>query len=179
MTHYVGDFTFGVDRIKFMYQQADFHIGNFCSIGQNVTIYLGGNHRGDWCTTFPFGHIFQSEFPHHGVGHPATNGEVIIGNDVWIADNVTIMSGVHIGNGAIIANNSHVVKDVAHYAIVGGNPAELIKYRFSWDIIERLQRVEWWYLTNEFIQSNVGLLCSNDIVSFLDAAEGEVKRLRS
>jgi acetyltransferase-like isoleucine patch superfamily enzyme len=88
-------------------------VGNFCSIGNSVNIYLGGNHRTDWVTTYPFGHILQEKFDaFNGKGHPATKGDVVIGNDVWIGDNVTIMSGVTIGDGAVIANNSHVVKNV-------------------------------------------------------------------
>lgn len=84
---------------------------------------MGGNHRTDWLTTYPFGHIHKDIFTNFsGVGHPATKGSVVIGNDVWIGTNVTIMSGVSIGDGAVIANNSHVVKDVLPYSIVGGNP---------------------------------------------------------
>ena len=73
-----------------------------------------------------------------------TRGDVIIGNDVWIADNVTIMSGVRIGDGAVIACNSHVVKDVEPYSIVGGNPAKFIKHRFTQEQIECLLKIKWW-----------------------------------
>ena len=66
------------------------------------------------------------------------NYDVIIGNDVWIGSNVTIMSGVTIGDGVVIANNSHVVKNVEPYSLVGGNPAKLIKYRFSQEQIKNL-----------------------------------------
>ena len=77
-------------------------------------------------------------------GHPLTRGNVTIGNDVWLADNVTIMSGVTIGDGAIIANNSHVVKDVPAYSITGGNPARHIKYRFTEEQIASLLEIQWW-----------------------------------
>lgn len=86
-------------------------VGKFCSIASNVHVYLGGNHRTDWVTTYPFGHVNKEHFNNFdGKGHPTTKGDVIIGNDVWIGDNVTIMSGVTVGDGAVIANNSHVVK---------------------------------------------------------------------
>lgn len=67
------------------------------------------------------------------------------GNDVWIGEGVTLANGIKIGDGAIVAANSHVVKDVPPYAIVGGNPAKLIKYRFPEKVIERLLRVKWWH----------------------------------
>jgi acetyltransferase-like isoleucine patch superfamily enzyme len=106
---------------------------------------LGGNHNSDWVTTYPFGHIHQNIFnTFNGEGHPATKGDVIIGNDVWIAANVTIMSGVTIGNGAVIANNSHVVKNVDPYSLVGGNPAKLIKYRLTPEQIKKLLEIKWW-----------------------------------
>ena len=128
----IGKHTYGTPIIHWPNNNAKLTIGNFCSIAGNVNIYLGGNHRSDWVTTYPFGlihtHIFND---FNGTGNPSTKGDVIIGNDVWIANNVTIMSGVTIGDGAIIANNSHVVKNVESYSLVGGNPAKLIKYRFT------------------------------------------------
>jgi len=168
----IGRYTFGVDRITFMYPDADFTIGSFCSVGQNVKIYLGVNHNYNWVSSYPFGHIHQDVFPRHGLGHPSTKGDVVIGSDVWIGDNVVIMPGVHIGDGVVIANNSHVVKNVPDYAVVGGNPAELIKFRFYDDIIERLLKSRWWdTLTDDEIHSNIGLLCSNDVESFLQVVE--------
>lgn len=140
----------------------------FCSIA-NCNIYLGGNHRTDWVTTYPFGHFNKNIFDKFdGVGHPKTNGDVIIENDVWIADNVTIMSGVKIGNGAVIANNSHVVKDVAPYSIVGGNPARLIKYRFLENIIKKLLQIKWWEWEDSKINDNLHLLCSNNMAVFCE-----------
>ena len=114
-------------------------VGSFCSIATNCNVILGGNHRTDWITTYPFGHIHKQAFhTFNGLGHPATNGDVIIENDVWIGMNVTIMSGVRIGSGAVIASNSHVVKNVEPYSIVGGNPAKHIKYRFTKEQIEKV-----------------------------------------
>ena len=135
----VGKYTYGQNYITVHGKDSGYQvkIGAFCSIGRNITIYVGDNHRKDWVTTFPFGHIHKGVFTKfNGTGHPSSNGDVIIGNDVWIASNVTIMSGVTIGNGAIIANNSHVVKDVEPYSIVGGNPARFISYRFTPEQIE-------------------------------------------
>jgi acetyltransferase-like isoleucine patch superfamily enzyme len=146
-------------------------IGNFCSLAANITVYLGGNHRTDWVTTYPFGHVNKDNFPYDGKGHPATNGNVIIGNDVWIGNNVNIMSGITIGDGAVIATNSHVVKDVPPYTIVGGNPARIIRKRFTEEQIDKLLKIRWWDWSIEKINEKVPLLCSGKIDDFIDSSE--------
>ncbi|WP_304170139.1 CatB-related O-acetyltransferase [Phenylobacterium aquaticum] len=151
----IGRFTYGVENVLVRQwgEGAGLEIGSFCSIASSITIFLGGNHRADWITTFPFGHIFQEELGGEGiVGHPATNGDVRIGHDVWIGHGVTIMSGVTIGDGAVIAANATVVKDVAPYQIVGGNPAKALKTRFSEEIIALLLELRWWTLPVETIR---------------------------
>jgi acetyltransferase-like isoleucine patch superfamily enzyme len=151
----VGRFTYGFENIsiKEWGEGAALTIGSFCSIASSITIFLGGNHRLDWITTFPFGHIFQEELAGADIqGHPATKGDVIIGNDVWIGHGTTIMSGVSIGSGAVIAANSNVVKDVMPYQIVGGNPAKVIKNRFCDEITELLLALEWWSFPVEVIK---------------------------
>lgn len=145
----VGRFTYGFENlsIKQWNEGAALKIGAFCSLAKNITVYLGGNHRTDWITTFPFGHIFQSELGGEEIlGHPSTKGDVIIGNDVWIGAGVTIMSGVKIGDGAVLSANACVVKNVMPYEIVAGNPAMSVKLRFDIEIIELLLRLEWWNL---------------------------------
>ena len=168
-----GKYTYSDGNPKVFYRNNDAKlvVGKFCSIASGVNIYLGGNHRTDWVTTYPFGHINQDKFTDfNGVGHPSTKGDVIIGNDVWIASNVTIMSGVTIGDGAAIANNSHVVKNVEPYNLVGGNPAKLIKYRFSQEQIEKLLQIKWWYWDDDKINKFTPLLCNNNIDEFIISA---------
>lgn len=166
-----GKYTYGVPIIEWNNKDAKLVIGNFCSIAGNVHIYLGGNHRLDRVTTYPFGHVYQNKFNmFNGEGHPSTKGDVIIGNDVWIGNDVTIMSGVTIGDGAVIANNSHVVKNVEPYSLVGGNPAKLIKYRFTTEQIEKLLQIKWWYWDDEKINKFTPLLCNSDIDQFIKAA---------
>ena len=161
-------------NIKWDLSGKDLIIGNFCSIADNVTIYLGGNHRSDWVTTYPFGHIHQYVFDNFdGAGTPITNGDVKIGNDVWISANVTIMSGITIGDGAIIANNSHIVKDVEPYSIVGGNPAKLIRYRFTKEQIEKLLEIKWWYWDDEKINHYLPLLCNENIDEFINSVTND------
>ena len=95
---------------------------------------------------------------------------MIIGNDVWISANVTIMSGITIGDGAVIAHNSHVVKNVEPYSVIGGNPAKLIKYRFTPEQIEKLLEIKWWNWDDEKINEFTPLLCNNNIDEFIKLA---------
>lgn len=116
------------------------YIGNFCSIGVNCTFILS-QHKSSWIsTTTSKTHKFA-----HGQGNPSSfcKGDITIGSDVWIGANVTIMDNVSIGNGAIIAAGSVIVKDVPPYAIVGGNPAKIIRYRFSESQITALEKIQW------------------------------------
>jgi len=137
-----------------------------------LVLYLGGNHRTDWITTFPFGHIHKDIFTtFDGVGHPATKGDIVIGNDVWIGNNVTIMSGVRIGDGAVIACNSHVVKDVEPYSLTGGNPARHIKFRFTPEQISKLLEISWWNWEDAKINKYVPLLCSGKVDEFIQECE--------
>jgi acetyltransferase-like isoleucine patch superfamily enzyme len=166
-----GKYTYGQPIIYWQNNNAKLIVGNFCSIAANVTVYLGGNHRKDWVTTYPFGHIYQNIFNNfNGDGHPSTKGDIVIGNDVWIASNVTIMSGVTIGDGAIIANNSHVVKNVEPYSLVGGNPAKIINYRFTPEQIEKLLEIKWWNWDDEKINKFTPLLCNDNIDEFIKSA---------
>jgi acetyltransferase-like isoleucine patch superfamily enzyme len=167
----VGKHTYGHNniRVRSWGEGYNVYIGNFCSIADNVTIMVGGNHRHDWVTTFPFGHIHNSIFNQFdGHGHPASKGNVCIGNDVWIGGNVTIMSGVTIGDGAVIAYNSHITKDIEPYTIVGGNPGKIIRKRFTDEQISALLKIKWWDWEDSKINNNLKLLCDNNIQHFID-----------
>jgi acetyltransferase-like isoleucine patch superfamily enzyme len=143
----VGLYTYGADNLRILFRDSGekVKIGKFCSIAKDVTIVLGGGHRHDWITTYPFGHVAQTDFGNEqSFGHPTTKGSVTIGNDVWIGFGVTIMSGISIGDGAVIAANSHIVNDVPPFGIAGGNPGKLIKLRFDEETVARLVKVKWW-----------------------------------
>lgn len=151
----VGKFTFGLGNIELAHHKGSptLCIGRYCCIAGNVKIFTGAYHRTDWISTYPFGHIHEDFYGATGPeGYPYSKGPVIIGNDVWIGNSVTIMSGVTIGDGAILAANSHIIKDVQAYEIVGGNPAKHIKFRFSNETIEFLTNLSWWNLDDALIK---------------------------
>ena len=171
----VGDYTYYDDfeNVENFEKNVKYHfdftgdkliIGKFCMIASGVKFIMNGaNHMTDSLSTYPFA-IFGNgwEDAMDGKSYP-NKGDLVIGNDVWIGHNATIMAGVNIGDGAIIATNSTVVKDVAPYAIVGGNPAIEIKKRFPKTVIERLLEVKWWNWDIEKITQNIKNLTSNNI----------------
>ena len=157
------NYTYGTPKVYNWGSDSELKIGNFCSIAFDVKVFLDGDHRTDWVTTYPFGHIHQSTFPHHGKGHPKSKGDVVIKNDVWIGAGASIISGVTVGNGAVIAAYSVVTKDVPDYCIVAGNPAKVVKKRFKQDQIDALLENPWWELPEARIRELVPLLCSGNI----------------
>lgn len=169
-----GKYSYGKPTVFFNNPKYSIKIGNFCSIASGCQIFLCANHRFDWVTTYPFGHINTDKFnTFDGKGVPYAKGDVIIGNDVWIGANVTIMSGTNIGDGSIVANNSHIVKDIEPYSIYGGNPAKFIKYRFSKEQIEKLLQIKWWFWEDEKINRFAPLLCNENIDNFIESAQNE------
>jgi acetyltransferase-like isoleucine patch superfamily enzyme len=154
----IGRYTYLNDLKIIGHPQASISIGQFCSIAPGVKIFLGDEHRTDWITTYPFGSIHKDAFGSNATGHPATKGDVVIGNDVWIGYGSTIMSGVTIGDGAVIAARSHVVKPVAPYEVVGGNPAKHIKFRFDQPTIDMLLELKWWDKPESLIRALIPIL---------------------
>lgn len=140
-------------------------IGKFCAIATGVKFIMNGaNHQLNSFTTYPFG-IFGNgwEAGMASLQNIPQKGNTIIGNDVWIGYKATIMPGINIGDGAIIASKSIVTKDVPPYTIVGGNPAKIIRKRFSDDVIKLLLKLKWWDWEIKKITQNIPILCSNDI----------------
>ncbi len=174
MTITVGKHSYGIDNIHIhpFNPETNLTIGSFCSIADNLHIFFGGNHRTDWVTTFPFGHMYKNVFTtFNGVGHPASKGDITIGNDVWIGYGVTILSGVRIGDGAVIAANSTITKDVEPYSIVGGNPAKFIRHRFTQEQINSLLQIQWWNWDDTKINEYAPLLCQPNIDLFIEKAK--------
>ena len=160
----VGKHTYGTEWMNVLvwsnHEEAKIEIGRYCSISFNLRLFFGGNHNYDWITTYPFGHTTstKNDFP-QVKGHPKKVSSIIVGNDVWIGRDVTIMDGVEISNGTIIAANSHVVTSTEPYSIIGGNPAKLIKKRFSDEKIEELMMLKWWDWSDEKVKNNYKNLC--------------------
>lgn len=170
----IGKFTYGNPQFMLWDSSERIDIGSFCSIANEVTIFGGGEHNSNWISTFPLRIAFNESMAHQD-GHPATKGRTIIGNDVWIGYRATILSGVSISDGAIIGAGSVVTKNVPPYAIVAGNPAKLIKYRFSFNQIESLLKICWWNWETDKIQKNLALLSSPNIEEFIK--ENEIKQI--
>ena len=143
-------------------------IGKFCMIASGATFIMnGGNHLSDSLSAYPFA-IFGSgwEKAMEGKEYPV-KGDTVIGNDVWIGHNATIMPGLTVGDGAIIAANATVTKNVEPYTIVGGNPAKVIRKRFPDKTIEQLLELQWWNWDPEKITRNLTNLTDTSIEDLL------------
>lgn len=162
----IGEYTYGTPSIKSWDDKTHLKIGKFCSIAGNVQILLGGEHRTDWITTYPFNILFPEAS--NIEGHPKTKGDINIGNDVWIGQSAIILSGVTIGNGAVIGAGCVVSHDVPAYAIVAGNPAKIIRYRFTEDQISELEKIAWWDWPLDDVMEASELLLSANIEEFID-----------
>lgn len=173
---YVGDYTYydDINGAENFEQRVTHHyefigdkliIGKFCAIGKGVEFIMNGaNHRMNTISTYPFnimGNGWEKVTPE--LKDLPLKGDTIVGNDVWIGQNVTILPGVHIGDGAIIGANSVVSKDVEPYTIVAGNPIKAIRKRFNEQTINLLMQLKWWDWPAEKITQNLEILCSGDI----------------
>ncbi len=164
----IGEHTYGRPDIRSYPDNTRLTIGKFCSISAKVTIILGGNHRIDWASTYPFS-AFSHQWPEaeNISGHPHTKGDLIIGHDVWIGHGATILSGLTIGSGAVIGACSVVSRDVPPYGIVIGNPAQLIRKRFDQELCNGLMELSWWHWPEDKIKKNMELICSDRIQELL------------
>lgn len=168
--HYaMGIGSYGMPTVHDWQEGSTLRIGAYCSIADQVLILLGGHHRTDWVSSFPFP-VFVGEaasIPDHGT----SRGDVIIGNDVWLCSRSTILSGVTIGDGAVVAAGAMVTQDVPPYAIVAGNPARLVRWRFDEEQREALLATRWWDWPEAEIRRISPLMCSDDIDAFLAYAQ--------
>jgi len=165
----IGHGTYGAENliIRSWDNSTRISIGKYCSIADNVHLFLGGNHDVSKISTFPFG--TETELIGIRPGQIQSRGHIKIGNDVWVGSHASIMSGVTIGNGAVIAAFAHVVRDVADYEVVGGNPAKHIKFRFSQEIIDQLMNLQWWDWPHEKVMKARDMLCTEPKVEQLKA----------
>jgi len=174
----VGDYTYYDDpedvynfekNVLYLFDSIDdkLIIGKFCQIATGVRFIMNGaNHAMDGISTYPFKVFGKSwgETPMDVV----SKGDTVIGNDVWIGNNVTIMQGITIGDGAIIGTNSLVTRNVEPYTIVGGNPAKLIRKRFSDKDIDALVKLAWWDWPIEKITESLPAIVAGDIQALIN-----------
>ena len=161
----IGLGTYGLPVVHAWRSGATLCIGAYTSIADDVHIFLGGQHRTDWVTSYPFPAVLEEA---RAIGHyETTRGDVNIGNDVWLASGCTILSGVTIGDGAVIAARSVVTRDVEPYAVMAGNPARFVRWRFEEDVRQALLQSAWWSWPEEEVRAVVPLLCSDNVAAFL------------
>lgn len=140
-------------------------IGKFCALADGATFIMNGaNHRMDGPSSYPFP-IFGGAWADHMnlLENLPSRGDTHIGNDVWIGYRSTILPGLTIGDGAIVAAHSVVTTDVPAYAIVGGNPAKVLKRRYCETDARRLQEIAWWDWPAERITANIAAIMAGDI----------------
>jgi virginiamycin A acetyltransferase len=145
-------------------------IGKYCSIACGAKfMFTSGNHRMSSLSTYPFPLFFEEwDLDKMNVTDAWDNeGDIVVGNDVWIGYESVIMQGVHIGDGAIIATRAVVTKDVPPYTIVGGVPAKQIKKRFPEETIEKLMKTQWWNWPEDKVKRNLHHIQKGEINSFL------------
>jgi acetyltransferase-like isoleucine patch superfamily enzyme len=171
----IGDYSYGRPRLRFPDAGAKLTIGRYCSIADGVEIFLGGNHRTEWITTYPFDRLpgMWPPRPAAASSH-TTKGDVTIGHDVWIGSGAVILSGVTVGTGAVIGARAVVSRDVPPYGVVAGNPARLLRLRFDDETVATLLATAWWDLDRGAVETLVPLLQSARVAEFVAAA----RRLR-
>lgn len=167
----VGDFTYIADSEfeSHVTHHYDFNgdkliIGKFCQIAAGVEFIMNGaNHQRNCVTTFPFYTLqgWRQEPP--SPEDLELKGDTIIGNDVWIGQNVTFLPGVKVGDGAIIGANSVVREDIEPYTVVIGNPARELRKRFDNEMIEILEKLKWWDKSIEEINDLIPILISSEL----------------
>ncbi|MDH1730363.1 CatB-related O-acetyltransferase [Pseudomonas chengduensis] len=168
--HYsIGVGSYGLPIVHDWKEGATLRIGAYTSIAEQVEIFLGGHHRTEWVTTYPFPAMIDeaAEIP----GYAFSRGDVVIGNDVWLCTGAVILSGVTVGDGAVVAAGAVVTRDVAPYSIVAGNPARHIRWRFSESIREALLAAKWWDWPEGEIRQVSTLLCSERLDAFIEYVE--------
>ena len=168
----VGKWSYGSPKIYRYNWKNKIYIGNFCSIGPEVKIIIGGNHRTDWVTTSPLpdeNFNFDNTFANARKikNFNLSKGDLFIKNDVWIGAFSIILSGITLGNGCVIAAGSVVTKDVKPYTIVGGVPAKFLRSRFNKKQSKFLNESGWWDLEDEKINFLSQYLLNKNVSEFI------------
>lgn len=161
----VGTGTYGIPEVFEFGDDTILRIGSYSSIAAGVKVLLGGEHRTDWLTTYPFPAMMKGL--EDIKDYAPSKGDVVIGSDCWICADATILSGVTIGHGAIVAAGAVVARDVPPFAVVGGNPCKFIRWRFDEGVREQLLQAAWWDWPMEEVKSVARMLSGSDLDGFL------------
>jgi chloramphenicol O-acetyltransferase type B len=168
--HSFGVGTYGTPEVVDFDSDSVLKVGSYTSIAAGVQVLLGGEHRTDWVTTYPFPAMVDQVKDISD--YSPSKGDVVIGSDCWICTNAVILSGVTIGHGAIVAAGAMVCRDVAPFSVVGGNPCKFIRWRFDEPTREALLQAAWWDWPMDEVKSVARTLCSDDIEAFLGYIKG-------
>ncbi|PBB42122.1 CatB-related O-acetyltransferase [Mesorhizobium sp. M1A.F.Ca.IN.020.06.1.1] len=163
----IGRHTYGVTwrKVLFPSKESPLQVGAFCSIAGDVLFMCSGQHSTGSATSFPIhSRILNQPEP---IGNGGKPGGITIGNDVWIGHGAIILPGVEVGDGAVVGAGAVVTRTVPTYAIVGGSPARLIRYRFSQDVISKLLAIRWWEWEDDKIKREAGAL-TGPIETFIE-----------
>jgi acetyltransferase-like isoleucine patch superfamily enzyme len=164
----VGEHSYGWPQVNvYPGDTGKVRIGRFTATAADVEVFVGGNNRTDWVSSYPFRIMFDLPGALQD-GAPSSRGDVEIGHDVWIGKGSKILSGVRVGNGAVIGAYSVVPRDVRPYAIVVGNPAVEVRRRFTDEQIDMLQRIAWWDWPLQQILEAVPMLSTDNVGAFID-----------
>lgn len=162
----VGVGTYGIPEVFEFGDDTVLRIGSYTSIAAGVRILLGGEHRTDWLTTYPFPAMMKGL--EDIKDYAPSKGDVVIGSDCWICAGAMILSGVTIGHGSIVAAGAVVTRDVAPFSVVGGNPCKFIRFRFDEPIRQQLLDAAWWDWPMDEVKSIARTLSSNDLPALLE-----------
>jgi acetyltransferase-like isoleucine patch superfamily enzyme len=173
----IGPYTYGRPEVlglaNAVARQRVFTIGSFCSIAEGVRLYLAHDHDVEAISTFPFTAMFRHLWPEapRAGSDPIEEGSIHIGSDVWLGDQVSVMSGVKIGDGAVVAHRAVVTRDIGPYEIWGGVPARKIRDRFPPEVRDALLASRWWDLPLEQIRPLAPALLQRDPQVLLSALQ--------
>lgn len=162
----VGVGTYGIPEVLEFGDDTVLRIGSYTSIAAGVRILLGGEHRTDWLTTYPFPAMIKGL--EDIKDYAPSKGDVVIGSDCWICAGAMILSGVTIGHGSIIAAGAVVTRDVAPFSVVGGNPCKFIRWRFEDDVRQLLLDAAWWDWPMDEVKALARTLSSDNLPALLE-----------
>ena len=148
--------------------RARLRIGAYTSIAEGVEFALGGNHRPDWVSTYPFRVAFGMSGAYED-GHPRPEQDIVVGSDVWLGHDAVVLPGAVIGDGAVIGARAVVAKKVRPYAIAVGSPAREVRRRFDDEQVQALLRIRWWDWPDDVVRERVDQLSSGDVAGFIAA----------